>query len=169
MRPTANIDFRLGDSMDAMFDKWDTVLQKVADSHSSFLLFLSEELVHKLALDPSMESSRNTLAEGVFLWLDHLLTSPAWESHRPFLPQSYLLAVCTSQPTHWTKMLGKKLNLEQQETAAAVSAPQMTANPPPRKRAQTDSVGGFSKKLQEHGWGLAAQWDIRPLRVTSSN
>lgn len=164
----ANIDSRLGDSMDAMFDKWDPVLQKVADGNSSFLLFLSEELVHKLALDPSTESLESTLAEGVFLWLDHLLTSPAWESQRPFLPQGYLLAVCNEHPTHWTKMLGKRLKLQQQDTAAAVSAPQMTANPSSKKRAQPDSVGGLSEKLQEHGWGLAAQWESRPLGLISS-
>lgn len=164
----ANIDLRLGDSMDAMFDKWDAVLQKVADGNSSFLLFLSEELVHKLALHPSAESLENTLAEGIFLWLDHLLTSPAWESQRHFIPQGYLLAVCNEHPTHWAKMLDKKLKLQQQDMAAEMSAPRM-ANPSSKKRAQSDPVGGVSKRLQEHGWGLAAQWESRPLGVTLSN
>jgi ribosomal biogenesis protein LAS1 len=155
--------------MDALFDKWDPVLQKVVDGHSSFLVFLSEALVHKLALNPSTESLENTLAEGVFLWLDHLLTSPAWESQRPSLPQSYLLAVCNEHPTHWAKMLANKLMLQQQDTAAAASAPQMTASLSLKKRAQPASVEGFSRKLQEHGWGLAAKWDSRPLGITSGN
>lgn len=154
--------------MDAMFDKWDSILQNVAENHSSFLLFLSEELIHTLALNPAAESSGDTHAEGIFLWLDHLLTSPTWESQRPSLPRDYLLAVCNDHPSHWAKMLAKTLQLQLQDTAHAASGPQTTGNAASKKEAQNGSVKRLSKKLQEHGWGLADKWDSQPLGITSS-
>lgn len=165
----ANIETRLGDSMGAMFEKWDPVLQKVADGQSSFLLFLSEELVHRLALNPVTASPENTIAEGIFLWLDHLLTSSTWESRRPSLPRDYILAVCNAQPTHWAKMTAQNVKLQQQGSAAVLPRPQMSANKSSKKRAQTGSVGDFSKKLQGHGWRLAEKWDNRPLGMTSKS
>ncbi|OOQ82244.1 cell morphogenesis protein Las1 [Penicillium brasilianum] len=157
---------RLGDSMNAMFDKWDPVLQKVADGHSPFLLFLSEELVHKLALNPATESPENTVDEGIFLWLDHLLNSPAWELRRQYLPRDYIIAVCNSQPSHWAKMMAQNLQLQQQGSAAVVPRRQMTVNKSSNKQAHTVSDGEFSRKLQGHGWGLAEKWDNRPLGMT---
>jgi ribosomal biogenesis protein LAS1 len=155
--------------MDAMFNKWDPVLQQVAGVHSSVLLFLSEELVHNLVLNAATESSMNTQAEGLFLWLEHLLTAPVWELQRPSFPRDYILAVCNAQSTHWTRILAEKLQLQQQDTTAVMSHTQITASTSPKMLAQPAAVENFSRKLQEHGWGFAEKWDSRPLGITSSN
>ena len=153
--------------MDAVFDQWDSILQHVSDASPSFLLLLSEQLIHHLALDPAADSPGDAQAEGVFLWLDHLLTSPTWELKRPILPRGYLLAVCNEHPTHWAKMLSKTLYSRRQDEAAAVSGLHTTAYASVEKQSQHDPVDTFSEKLQMHGWGLAEKWDSRPLGFTS--
>lgn len=153
--------------MDAMFDQWDSILQHVAGACSSFLLFLSEQLIHHLVLDPAADSPGDAQAEGIFLWLDHLLTSPTWDSQRPILPRGYLLAACKEHPTHWAKMMSKTLHAQRQDEAAAVSGLHPTTYASVKKQSQQDPVETFSKKLQEHGWGLAEKWDSRPLGIPS--
>jgi len=100
---------RLGDSLNDTFKEWNPVLQRVAESHPAFLRHLTEDLVNDLAFKNTTDISEDASSEALYLWIAHILTSPAWEFHRQSCPQSYVLRACDESPHHWTKMLGDQL------------------------------------------------------------
>ncbi|KAJ5160107.1 uncharacterized protein N7482_007111 [Penicillium canariense] len=160
---------KLGESMDAIFDKWDPVLQQVTTSHPSFLLHLSEELVHTLALNSGNSSPENAQAEGLFLWLEHLLTSPAWKSRQAYFPRGYISTICSENSNHWTQKLVETLQ-KHGNTATVASRTQNAAKSSSlKKRTQAVLSDSVAEKLREHGWGPIEKWDSRPLGVASTS
>lgn len=164
---------RFGESLDKSFDKWDPVLLRITENHPSFVMHLSEELVHSLVFNPANDSPKSAQAEALFLWMVHLLTSPTWEPHRPFYPRSYVLTACSENPNHWAKLLGDRLR-EQKYPSDVVPGTQSAAQNRPSKQiaSQNGSTAVQStivEKLREHGWEPAEKWDYRPLGIASSS
>ena len=145
------------------------MLKKIAESLPSFLMYLAEDLIHALVFDPKMDSAQNASAEGLFLWLDHILMSQGWESHQAFCPRSYILSACDESPNHWAKLLGKKLR-KQASKKAKIEPREVEHSAPSHKREidtqQTPS--SITQMLGEYGWETVGRWDSRPLGITAT-
>ncbi|KAJ5485696.1 hypothetical protein N7539_005684 [Penicillium diatomitis] len=155
----------LGDSMDATFEKWDPILQRVTDARAAFLHCMAEELVNTMVLSSSADDHEIAHVEGLYLWLEHLITSTSWESRRQFLPREYLLAVCQSNPSRWTAILTAELRPLQHELLDGMRSSHTAKGPTSQKHVANWVL---SKKLENYGWGLAESWDSRPLGVSVS-
>jgi ribosomal biogenesis protein LAS1 len=163
---------RFGESLNETFREWDPVLQRVAESHPSFLRYLVEDMVNDLAFNDPEDAADSPQAEAMYLWLSHILTHSFWEFHRQSCPQSYVLQACDESPHHFTKLLSRHLN-KQAELAKKASGPRSATKNRVLKSKSTSngSVGAaqLSEKLLQHGWGFVEKWDSRPLGVVSSN
>ncbi|KAJ5049303.1 putative hydroxyacylglutathione hydrolase [Penicillium chrysogenum] len=161
----------LGDSMNDAFKEWNPVLQRVAESHPAFLRHLTEDLVNDLAFKNTTDISADAPSEALYLWIAHILTSPAWEFHRQSCPQSYVLRACDESPHHWTKLLGDQLRKHASKPKPALGARPAAKNRITKpKHVRNDSQyapSQLSEKLLEHGWGFLEKWDSRPLGVVS--
>lgn len=156
--------------MKEAFDKWDPVLLKITESNNSFLMYLTEDLVHRLVFDESKNHSENALAEGLFLWLTHILTSPAWDSHRAVCPRSYILSACDETPNHWAQLLKSHLKKHGSSRIGLPSVPHATTSRPSKKRTSVSNPeSSIAGKLREHGWAPVEKWDSRPLGIASSS
>ncbi|OQD74806.1 hypothetical protein PENDEC_c009G00787 [Penicillium decumbens] len=161
---------KLGESLVQTFDTWDVVLQKISESHPSIVVYLAEELVHNLVFKPANAASESPYAEALFLWLVHLLTSPEWETLRPFGPRNYILTACNENPNHWAKMLSARLRKEEPLKDTQPRVPPVTQKRSKKGASQSGTVNlsNVDQKLQEHGWGPVGTWDSRPLGIASS-
>jgi len=134
------------------------------------VVYLAEELVHNLVFKPANAASESPCAEALFLWLVHLLTSPEWETLRPFCPRNYILTACNENPNHWAKMLSARLRKEEPLKDAQPRVPPVTQKRSKKGTSQSGTVNlsNVDQKLQEHGWGPVGTWDSRPLGIASS-
>lgn len=143
-------------------------MQKVAESHPSVVVYLTEELVHDLVFNPGNDSSESAHAEALFLWLLHLLTSPEWESQQSFFPRSYILAACSESPNHWAKLLSDRLKEKKTSKKAASRTQSLTQKRSKKGMNQNGAdLSDVDLKLREHGWGFVETWDSRPLGIAS--
>ncbi|EPS29438.1 hypothetical protein PDE_04387 [Penicillium oxalicum 114-2] len=156
---------RLGDPLDAIFEKWDPVLQRVADTQPLFPQFLTEELVNALVLSASPESVESAQSEALCLWLEHIFVSSTWESHRQTLPGKYLTAVCESDKFYWTQLLASKLRSVQQTSLPERRGRNGAKASSPSNHTGNDPVDSLPEILQRHGWSLANHCDNRSLGV----
>lgn len=122
-------------------------------------MYLTEALVDDLAFNESDDTPRNAHAEALFLWLDHVSSSPFWVSYRGMYPRSYVLRACEESSGHWAKMLSAKLQQPQEESNAVSVHGQKLANPAHNRPSDAASFA----ELRQHGWGLLEKWDSRPL------
>ncbi|KAJ5653915.1 hypothetical protein N7490_000918 [Penicillium lividum] len=163
---------KMGESMNNVFDKWDPVLQKITEHHPSFLMYLSEDLVHKLLFDVTRDSPKDAVAEGFFLWLTHILTSASWASHQPYCSRSYILTACDEKPNHWAQMLSDRLR-EHGGVRKSNSTSGRTSKGSSAKRSAHQNgdrhISGVDEKLLTHGWGPVEKWDSRALGVASAH
>ncbi|KAK9856636.1 hypothetical protein MYU51_000423 [Penicillium brevicompactum] len=159
----------LGDSLNETLKELSTVLLKVAESHPSFLRHLTEDMINDLAFNTN-DASNNPHSEALYLWLAHILTSPAWEFHRQSCPHSYVLQACTESPHHWTTLLSDQVKKQAGKTSAVPIARSGTKTRVSKPQTRPQSQGPtsqLSEKLLAHGWGLLEQWDSRPLGVVA--
>lgn len=100
--------------MEMQFVTWDTVLQSITDSFRTFSTILTEEMAKVLSNRPNTPATtEDPHLEGVYLWLEHILTSEAWKRHTHFLcSTAYLRFICDEWSNHWTDMLAKILEQE---------------------------------------------------------
>jgi ribosomal biogenesis protein LAS1 len=97
--------------MEKSFSTWDQTLQSISNSHQHFLTILTEEMAKRLDLVKSTPSIKeNPYLQGVYMWLEHILTSAAWQKERLLLGSvSYIQTLCRESPNHWTIMLERVL------------------------------------------------------------
>ncbi|KAJ5909115.1 hypothetical protein N7495_001797 [Penicillium taxi] len=153
-----------GDSLQDSFRNWDSILQKVTQSHPTFLTYLTEELIHGLVF--ADDSPVNAQSEARYEWLSHLLSAPSWESQRHIIPRGYILTACNEHPNHWSKKLGDRLRESEKKTIESQYAAAATSQ---EKSVQNGSVVSDEMvKLREHGWGYIEKWDSRPLGIASN-
>lgn len=159
---------KLGESLHNKFKDWDPVLLKITESSSSFLVHFAEELVNKLVFNSSNDTSSNTYAESLYLWLSHLSTSSPWRIYLPFLPRSYIISACEQSPSHWARLLKKDL-----ETKGVTKLAPTTIGISSRKktspRSDNHHEDSISTKFGGHGWKPLQKWDSRPLGISSIN
>ncbi|RAK99490.1 rRNA-processing protein LAS1 [Aspergillus ibericus CBS 121593] len=148
---------RIGDSMTETFSKWDPLLQMLAEGHPSVLAALAEEMVNVLAFSGSKNLTSDPHLEGTYMWLDHILRSPEWESRGRLLSHAYILAVCKQSSNHWTTLLGESIR-EKNPSAAKVSASRS-------KTAELKQTDADLKELTKFGWETVDSWDTRPLGI----
>ncbi|CBF71531.1 predicted protein [Aspergillus nidulans FGSC A4] len=110
------LEQRLNDtqSLTTSISKWDPFLQMVAEGDSSFLVTLAEAMVDELAFPASSLKSdpkSDPTLKGIYTWLDHILHSPQWESHRRLISLSYIRAICenSSSRNHWMTTLKERI------------------------------------------------------------
>lgn len=160
---------RLGESLENSFERWDVIFLKIAESHPSFVVYLSERLVDTLVFDPANDSLKRAQAETLFLWLEHLITSPTWEPHRSFCPRSYILAACSENPNHWAKLLLDRLR-EHQDSTSVVSGTNTQHSKKSAVYHGSDAAhSSVAEKLREYGWEPVEKWDTRPLGIASTS
>ena len=167
------VNFRLGESLNDSFREWDPVLQRVAETHPSFLRHLTEDMVNDLAFKNPADAAESPLSEAMYLWLSHILTHSFWEFHRQSCPQSYVIQACDESQHHFTKLLSRHLKKQADGFKKASSSRSATKNRVSKDKSTRNGSSGagfqLSEKLQQHGWGFVEKWDNRPLGIVSSN
>ncbi|PYI08967.1 glyoxylase [Aspergillus sclerotiicarbonarius CBS 121057] len=156
---------KIGDAMTETFSKWDPLLQTLAEGHPPVLAALAEELVNVLAFAGSKNLKGDPHLEGTYLWLDHILQSPEWESRGRLLSHAYILAVCEQSSNHWTALLGESIREKSGQAAEKVSASSQSKTESGLKRAEDADL----KELKKFGWDTVDTWDTRPLGIHSSS
>lgn len=93
--------------MDDLFSLWDPVLQLILEeSVAPFLNALVEGMVKILSRKPDRTSTtEDPYLEGLYLWLEHILTSQTWRSSSIFCSRDYLRLCCSEWTNSWTKKL----------------------------------------------------------------
>ncbi|KAJ5279544.1 hypothetical protein N7478_004916 [Penicillium angulare] len=162
---------KLGESMNANFDKWDTFLQKITEAHPRFLTYLSEDLVHSLFVDATKVSPKNASTEALFLWLTHIMTSSAWEIYQPHCPRSYILSSCDENPNYWTKLLTDRLRKHggvRRIKTSSRNSHETPAKKATRQNGDQAPSSSVDKTLAGFGWEPVQKWDSRALGVAAT-
>ncbi|OKL58228.1 hypothetical protein UA08_06554 [Talaromyces atroroseus] len=105
-------DRLFGTSMERSFSTWDYTLQTISNSHQAFLTVLTEEMAKELdsAKDNTPSTKEHPYLQGVYMWLEHILTSDNWQKESLLLGSvSYIRTLCRVSPNHWTTMLERVL------------------------------------------------------------
>ncbi|KAN0067770.1 Las1-like domain containing protein [Elaphomyces granulatus] len=103
-------DPKLDASLDHIFIEWDPLLEAVSEHIPSFLTVLAEEMVNELISSSATDNTKDDpYREGVYMWLDHILTSETWNIHKKRLSLSYILAACQESPNFWMDPLSETL------------------------------------------------------------
>ncbi|KAL3470148.1 hypothetical protein BJX99DRAFT_264527 [Aspergillus californicus] len=154
---------RLGDSLTETITKWDPLLHLIVGGYVPFLAALTEAMMNELAFTGSADSNskNDPHREGVYTWLDHILSSAQWGSQRRLLSYSYILAVCeaSSGSNHWTALLQKSIGGNRN----TLPMPEFS-----NKRVGASEMGGLDddlKMLSKFGWDTADTWDNRSLGI----
>lgn len=102
-------DSRLASSMENVFSTLDPVLQSITDPVKTFSTILTEEMAKELSNRPNISATtEDPYLDGIYLWLEHILTSETWKQHIHFLcSTAYLRFICDEWSNHWTDMLAK--------------------------------------------------------------
>ncbi|RMJ24764.1 Hydroxyacylglutathione hydrolase [Aspergillus sp. HF37] len=145
---------KLGDSLDTVFTKWERLLMLVVENHPPFSAVLADEMANELAFSSTSDPKNNPLCEGLYLWLDRIMTSAQWEPSRRLLSVAYINAACDANPNHWTGLLRERLRLADCASVDIPSVPQ-GERPQPGKRPMPDD----SAELKKHGWEFLDRWD----------
>lgn len=159
------ICIRLGASLDNTFAKWERLLQLIIESHPPFLSVLTEEMVNELAFTNIPDSKDNPYCEGLYTWLDRILTSTEWESSRRVFSFTYIIAVCDESPNHWTELLKERF---QKSDVRPTSTPIVQTRRERREsvsNADTTRMTEDSSELKKYGWEFLDKWESRPLGV----
>lgn len=100
--------------MDDLFSLWDPVLQLILEeSVAPFLNVLVGRMVKILSQKPdSSSTTEDPYLKGLYLWLEHILTSEAWRSSSIFCSRNYLRLCCSEWTNSWTKKLHQLLSSE---------------------------------------------------------
>lgn len=108
--------------METVFSTWDLVLQSITDSVKTFSTILTEELAKELSNKPNISATtEDPYLDGVYLWLEHILTSETWKQHIQFLcSTSYLRFICDEWSNHWTDMIAKIIDIEQESGTSQI-------------------------------------------------
>ncbi|KAJ6037044.1 Hydroxyacylglutathione hydrolase [Penicillium herquei] len=162
---------KIGESMNQSFDKWDPVLQKISDTHPSFLTYLCEDLVHSLLFDATKDSQKNASAEALFLWLTHILSSFPWASYQQYCPRAYILSACDETATYWAKMLSDRLKEHggvRKSKSSRRSSLRSAVKNSTLSNANSDASSIIDEKLSAHGWAPVERWDSRALGVAAT-
>lgn len=145
-----------------MFSSWERLLQLLVGRHTPFLTALSEEMVNELGFAESSDPKNSPFCEGVYMWLDHILTSESWELSREILSFSYILAVCDACPNHWTRLLNERIR-NMDHGSVIPSIPQTAMS-----QADMVPVPEDSNELKKHGWEFMDRWEGRPIGITTT-
>lgn len=148
---------RLGSSIGNALTRWERLLQMVVENQSSFLSVLTDEMVNEVAFTDTKDPKNSPFCEGLYMWLDRILTSSQWEPSRRLLSSSYILAVCDVNSNHWTELLKERIrdaggSISSGEQGQQGRAPQL---PPPMP----------DDGLKQYGWTFVDTWDSRPLGI----
>ncbi|OJJ51020.1 hypothetical protein ASPZODRAFT_127016 [Penicilliopsis zonata CBS 506.65] len=124
----------------------DLLLQKLTDNKPVFLSVLVEEMVNDLVFASSDNNNNNKVdpedsRNDLYMWLDHILSSPEWESARRVLSRGYLDAACKN-PGYWTDRL-RRLNTR--DPLVSLSLPDPANDLHMRVETGWDS-------LKDYGW-----------------
>lgn len=154
---------RLGESISDVLARWEQLLQMVIESDPSFLAVLTEEMLNDLAFSGVPDLKNNSYSEGLYMWLDHMLTSSQWESSRRLFSFAYVNAVCDGSPNHWTELLQDRLRKTRPAPASTPSVQSKDEGQAPK--SDSGPVKEDSNTLKKYGWEFPDTWDSRPLGV----
>ncbi|KAF9894487.1 rRNA-processing protein las1 [Aspergillus nanangensis] len=160
----------MGTSLNGEFAKWDRFLQTIVDGCPGFLTALVEEMVDVLAFRGSSDGKIGARCEGIYLWLDHIIASPEWQSRRQLLSTAYVRSVCQEKPNPWTTLVKTtlcKVDLEVPRTPVDGAGNQADKSENGSEDATTigQSTTEDLRELEKFGWNIVDTWDSRPLGV----
>ncbi|KAL4957701.1 Las1-like-domain-containing protein [Aspergillus filifer] len=163
---------RLNDLMTEPLNRWTPFLQQITEGHHSFLGTLTETMADALAFS-SLSLSHNKKektendphSEAIYTWLDHILHSTQWESHRRFLSLSYIRAACEGAENHWTKLLKASLAKGKSDSNGLSGVSKEVKS---KTKASSEETGlslmdEDIQALSKFGWDVADTWDTRTL------
>lgn len=132
----------------------------VVENHHPVSAVLADEMVNELAFSSTPDPKNSPFCEGLYLWLDHILTSAQWEPSKRLLSFAYINAACDANPNRWTGLLRERLRHADCGSVDIPSVPQ-GERPQPGMRPMPDD----SAELKKHGWEFLGRWDSRPIGV----
>lgn len=150
-------------SISDVLAKWEQLLQMVIESDPSFLAVLTEEMLNDLAFSDIPDLKNNPYCEGLYMWLDHMLTSSQWEPSRRLFSFAYADAVCDGSQNHWTELLKERLRKTRPEPASIPNAQSKDEGQAPK--SDRGPATEDSNTLKKYGWEFPDTWDSRPLGV----
>ncbi|KAL1853383.1 hypothetical protein Plec18170_005380 [Paecilomyces lecythidis] len=152
---------KLGTSMDEVFDKWDPVLQIVAEKSALFLTTLTEEMANELSAGNRTDDS---YLEGTYMWLDHIINSDTWKASREYLSLSYIRAACDTSENMWTKKLRQTLQNGSHDSDAhdTETHPEDQPLEPTKIISDQDEA---KRILSSHGWDVVDTWRSEAIGV----
>ncbi|KAE8385131.1 glyoxylase [Aspergillus alliaceus] len=158
---------KLGTSLDDEFAKWDYLLRVITEGCPVFLTALTEVMADGLAFARSA-TKESAQSEGIYMWLDHILSSPQWESKRRLLSLAYVLSVCEQNSNHWTDML--KVTIRNEDNDWSSIPADQVGLPGKDKVAPQSLQTGMSDldSLKNMGWEVVDTWESRPLGIYRS-
>lgn len=153
--------YRLGTSMDEVFDKWDPVLQIVAEKSTLFLTTLTEEMANEISAGNRTDDS---YLEGTYMWLDHIINSDTWKASRKYLSLSYIRAACDTSENMWTKKLRQTLQNGSHDSDAhdTETHPEDQPLEPTKIISDQDEA---KRILSSHGWDVVDTWRSEAIGV----
>lgn len=152
---------RLGGSLDDMFDKWDGLLQAIIQRQPGCLTALAEELLNELAFTALPNPKENTYCEGLYLWLDHILTSTEWGPSRRVLSLAYITEICNQDWNYWTEKL--RTSIRTSDDDSSIPSTEGERHDRSSKPEVVSSDGPMD--LRKYGWETPNRWDSRPIGI----
>lgn len=156
---------RLGDSLSDVFAKWERLLQMVIERDPSFLAVLTEVMVNELAFTAVSDSRNDPNCEGLYMWLDHMLTSSQWEPSRRLFSFAYVVAVCDENSGHWTELLRERLRKAGLQPTSISNVQRQGERRENAPTPDATQATGDSNELKKYGWEFPDNWDSRPLGI----
>ncbi|KAL3460358.1 beta-lactamase-like protein [Aspergillus heterothallicus] len=142
---------KLGESLTDAIENWDALLLTITEGHTAFLTTLAETMTEELAFTISSDPKKDAYCEGVYTWLDHILQSTRWESHKRTVSTSYIVAVCKESSNHWTALLKKTSSLEENGLPELTQRQKTATNQSSVAETIADTDEDL-KMLSKHGW-----------------
>jgi len=135
--------------METVFSTWDLVLQSITDSVKTFATILTEEMAKELSNKPNISATtEDHYLDGIYLWLEHILTSETWKHYIQFLcSTAYLRFICDEWSNNWTDMLAKII--EQESGTSQIFDSLSTQSVPSIDGSVEPALAG---DLQASGW-----------------
>lgn len=132
------------------------------------------KLVVSCSSNPDLHDDQNAapINEAIYLWLDHMLHSRAWESSRRLLSPTYILAACEKAPHYYTNLLkdglekrnntGHYFDISTTNKASVVGGDTVTSDLQKYLKENTHELED-SRFLEEIGWHIFDKWEYKHL------
>lgn len=146
-----------------MFAKWDGLLQTIVQRQPACLTALAEEVLNELAFTAVLNPKEDAHCEGLYMWLDHILTSTEWKPSRRVLSLAYVTEICRQDWNYWTEKLRTRVHALEDDSISNIPNAEGRRHDRSSKPEVASSDGPTD--LRKYGWDVPDRWDSRPIGI----